>query len=134
MNLAWMWLQSAVECLAYARNDLAQGNWARACFSSHQAIEIALKSVLLLHRENAPPIHSIRQLLSECARHDSAFGAFAAQAYAIEQMYTGARYVDGAGTPQVPSQRYSEVDANAALAYADGILRLAQSQFPAQLP
>ena len=134
MSLARVWLQSALECLAYARSDLTQGNWARACFSSHQAVEIALKSVLLLHRGNAPPTHSIRQLLSECAGHDSEFGAFTAQAHTIEQMYTGARYVDGAGIPQVPSQRYSEADATAALSYADGILTLAQAQFPAQPP
>ncbi len=134
MNLARMWLKSAEECLLQARGDLARGEWARACFSSNQAVEIALKAVLLLRQGNFPPIHSIGQLLSECARYDSGFGNFTAQSYIVGQMYTGARYVDGADTPQMPSERYSQSDAGAALAYADEILALAQAQFPAQPP
>ena len=132
MNLAVMWLQNAVACLEKAQDDIDKGEWAWACFASQQAVETALKAVLLLKEGSNPSTHSIRQLLSECAPYDSGFERFTAQADFVGQMYTGARYVDGAEIPLLPSQRYSEADAVAAFAYAEEILALAQAQFPSE--
>ena len=96
-----------------------------------------MKAVLLLRQGQYPRTHLLRQLLAECARYDSEFERFAADAeFAefMENIYMGARYVDGSETPLAPPRRYSETDSEVASDYADGILTLAQAQFPAGRP
>lgn len=129
MTLARMWLEQAENFRLRARAELGAGLWAGACFNCQQAVESALKAVLRLRQADYPRTHSVQQLLTECARYNSEFDRFAGRANFTDQIYLGARYVDGSDTPVVPSQRYSEADAEAASTYANGIMALAQAQF-----
>ena len=112
-----------------AQAALALGIWDWACFHCNQAVEIALKAVLILHRGGNPHTHSIEHLLAECANYDTGFERFNDRASFIGRMYLATRYFDGPADASSSVQRYSEGDANEALAYADAVLILAQEQF-----
>lgn len=132
MTLAREWLQQAMDSLRVAQAASALGVWGWACFQCNQAVEIALKSVLILYRGGHPHTHSIEYLLAECAQYDGGFERFIGRAGFIGRMYLATRYFDATVAASNFVQRYSEEDANEALTYADEVLILAQAQFPVE--
>jgi HEPN domain-containing protein len=130
MTLAREWLRQALDSRRVAQAALALGIWDWACFHCNQAVEIALKAVLILYRGGNPHTHSIEHLLVECANYNTGFELFNGRAGFISRMYLATRYFDGPATASNSVQRYSEADANEALSYTDGVLILAQAQFP----
>lgn len=128
---AEIWLEKAknTRLMVQAALELHSGDW--GCFLSHQMAELALKSVLVLHRGSCPQTHSIEQLLAECVRYNPDFARLNDNAEFISRMYLSARYANAPGVSSNTPQHYSEADAIAALSYADEVLALAQAQFPA---
>ena len=58
----------ALEFLEQARIALERGSYDLACFLSEQALQLYLKSVLLMLVGDYPRTHSIRRLLSELSK------------------------------------------------------------------
>lgn len=129
MSLARRWLAQARNFQAQAESAIAGGHWAGACFNFQQAVEHALKAVLLLRRGTYPNTHSVRRLLAECAQYDAAFSHLTAASDFLSAAYTAARYVDASDPAVLPFMRYSEADAVTAAGYAAQILALAEAQF-----
>jgi len=88
----------ALEFLEHARIALERGSYDLACFLSEQALQLYLKSVLLMLVGDYPRTHSIRVLLSEVikALNSRELEEFArvnrVKLIALEDAYLMARY------------------------------------------
>ena len=91
---ATRWFEQAKWDLKSAEDSRAAGNYEWACFQAQQAVEKALKAVLLAAGVARPFGHSIRILLTECERVDPSFAKVRAAAE-LDQFYVPTRYPDG---------------------------------------
>ena len=114
------WFEQAKWDLKSAEDSRAAENHEWACFQAQQAVEKALKAVLLAAGVARPSTHSVRLLLTECERVDPGFAElrFAAE---LDQFYVPTRYSDGL-PGDVPHNYYTEEAAQKCLSLASSVI------------
>lgn len=115
------WLDQAEADLKTARDCTSDGNFYAATFFAQQAAEKGLKGYLYARGLRAVLTHSVRELLEEAAKYESAFKGFHNYGQELDRHYIGSRYPDF--YPQgAPYQYYNEEVAQRCLSYAALIL------------
>lgn len=113
------WLAEADEDLATTRALLDRGIFKQACFHAQQAVEKALKAVLLKRSGAIPRIHDLPGLLARLRRVDPSVPDHGAAVQVLDPYYMLARYPD-ARPPGTASP--SRADADKALALAESVV------------
>jgi HEPN domain-containing protein len=90
---------------------------------SQQAAEEALKAFLYSKGLRAILTHSIRELVLDCSKYDTAFSNFLSQARVLDAYYIPTRYPNGLVGNEIPAQYYSEEDASQCTNYAGLMLK-----------
>ncbi|MEK6924074.1 MAG: HEPN domain-containing protein [Candidatus Micrarchaeota archaeon] len=114
------WLEVAKRDLAAAQNDAQAGFYSHACFNCQQAVEKALKALMLLKKGRLEKTHSLRELAEKA-------GVIVETRDLISDLdadYTATRYFDAAGTP--PSKLYDERKFKSRFAAATKTLELVE--------
>jgi len=118
------WMDSALDDLEHAGNDLAHGfhNW--ACFSAQQAAEKAVKAVFQRMGAEAWG-HSVADLLAQLGTHHGVPQALIDGALELDKAYIASRYPNAhpAGSP---ANRYTAEEARRHIAHAEAILAFCQ--------
>ncbi len=93
-NLPKQWLDRATEDLIVAHLLLDEEHFSHACFLSQQAIEKAIKA-LLLHLTGAyPRTHRLVDLLTKAVTSDQSLTNFLTDCAIVDQYYIPTRYPD----------------------------------------
>lgn len=99
-----------------------------ATFHAQQAVEKALKAVLVLQAGDAPRSHLIDSLLEALLSLETEVpGEIVAAARSLEKHYLPTRYPDALGGGD-PAKAYSRSDAVAAIEAGEQVLRWAEGQ------
>lgn len=120
------WLRDAAADLASARSLSAHRDEQTApfaaAFHAEQAVEKALKALLLWHGTDYPPKHDLGLLVGLLPDQAMARipGVAGLTVYAVEQ-----RYVAGSSSPMDLNERPTWVEADDAIAVAETVLRVA---------
>jgi HEPN domain-containing protein len=120
------WFRQAQADLEVVRSLRASGHHAPACFHSQQAAEKALKAVLYSQGHRVVLGHSVRELSRRCEAYDSAFVGVREEAALLDQFYIPTRYPNGLPSPTIPSESYTDFQAEAAHKAAEHVLRSAE--------
>lgn len=124
----WRWLDQAQADLKTARDCAFDGNFYAATFFAQQAAEKGLKGYLYARGLRAVLTHSVRELLEEVAKYETAFKGFLNYGQELDRHYIGSRYPDF--YPQgAPYQYYNEEVAQRCLSYAELILAESRKYF-----
>lgn len=121
MNDVDRWLEYAADDIRMAELALAHEIFRQVCFHSHQAVEKALKGLLLARLGTSPRGHSLEELL---LRHPATHGQLAGyrdQVRALDAFYIPTRYPD-AMPGMLPEGEPQRRDAESALQNAESIL------------
>ncbi len=87
------WFEEAEHNLELAEIMAQHQEYAMACFLCQQAVEMALKALLLFQKNEFPKTHSLRELASKAG----VFSQVKELIALLEEDYTSARYFDAAG-------------------------------------
>lgn len=113
-------LRDADDFLGAAKDLLATGRWAKVCFNSQQAAELALKAAL-----NALGLeikgHDLSLLLDELARYESDIGHLQDVAKRLDQYYIPTRYANAFHSGSA-MEHYTQAQANEAVHQAESLL------------
>jgi len=112
MDECLKWMEQAQEDLKTAKILLAQGVFYASVFFSHQAVEKALKAVLLKNGKDPGKIHSLPDLVEilETELDLSVPEDIRSAVYEINPHYVITRYPDAANG--VPAKAYNRVKAD----------------------
>lgn len=66
-----LWLNQALDDLAWTESNLKEKVWYGACFTAQQAAEKALKAYLIYQGKAMKKIHDLGALLQKCINIDS---------------------------------------------------------------
>lgn len=113
--------------MAVVRTLRAAGHHAAACFQSQQAAEKALKAVMFAHGARVVLGHSVRELARQCEGHNAAFAGVAEHAALLDQFYISTRYPNGLPFPAVPSETFTNAQAQAAQDATEHILAVVET-------
>lgn len=128
------WLDQAMGNLAHAESDVERGFYDWACFSAHQAAEMALKAVFQRHGAVAWG-HSVADLLAslepssdsdapvEPDAHGQAIATLRSAALELDKAYIPTRYPD-AHPSGSPRDLYSLTEAQRLVEHARSIVQL----------
>ncbi|MEW5707245.1 MAG: HEPN domain-containing protein [Actinomycetota bacterium] len=114
------WMNQAEGDLAHAKNDMQDGFYDWACFSSQQAAEKAIKAVFQKMGAEAWG-HSVADLLNELARSYKAASELIDAALELDKAYIPARYPD-AHPSGSPRSRYTKEEAKRHIGHAEKII------------
>ncbi len=67
--------------------------------------------------------HSVRELARQCAAYDPAFATLQSDGALLDQFYIPTRYPNGLPSPSVPSEVYTDVQADIAFQAAERVVR-----------
>ena len=118
------WLDQAQHQLRVVEILLREGVWSDACFMAEQTAQMALKAFLFGKGRRMVPIHSVRELASQCSELDERFGEAVEWGKVLDRYYLTTRYPDALAPPAVPFDSFTEADAVQAHGYARDILKL----------
>ena len=121
---AGRWLKQAEHALGVARTLLRDACFAEACFHAEQTGQLALKAFLYGRGERFVNVHSVKQLVEQCAGYDAAFGRLIDAGKVLDQYYIPTRYPDALAFPGVPYETYTERQASEAVGLASSIVEL----------
>lgn len=93
-NLPKQWFDRATEDLVVAQLLLDEEHFSHTCFLSQQAMEKALKALLLHLTGVYPRTHRLVDLLTEAATSDQLLKSFLADCAIVDQYYIPTRYPD----------------------------------------
>lgn len=93
-NLPKQWFDRAAEDLIVAQLLLHEEHFSHTCFLSQQAMEKALKALLLHLTGTYPRTHRLVDLLIEAATSDQLLTNFLADCAIVDQYYIPTRYPD----------------------------------------
>jgi len=124
------WIEQARGDLAHARNDLEDGFYDWACFSSQQAAEKAAKAVLQRLGGEAWG-HSVADLLVEVGKVHSVSETLLDGALELDKAYIPARCPD-AHPSGSPTKRYTRAEAERLVAHADQGIRFCEGLLSAR--
>jgi len=116
------WFRQAQADLAVVRSLKLAGHYAAACFQAQQAGEKAIKAVLFSQGSRVVLGHSIRELGRLCEKYHPAFTGITAAAGLLDQFYIPTRYPNGLPFPAIPSETYTDFQAQAAVGAAEEVL------------
>lgn len=108
------WFLQAQADLDVVRTLRAGDHYAAACFHAQQAAEKALKAVLYSQGARVVLGYAVRTLVRRCEPLDPAFAPLAGDGGMLDQFYIPTRYPNGLPAPAVPSESYTEAQAEAA--------------------
>ena len=117
------WLRQAEKDLDSARDSLTAKHYEWACFQSQQAAEKALKAFLYSKGLRAILTHSIRDLALDCSKYEKDFSNLVNQGKVLDSYYISTRYPNGLVGNKIPSEYYSQEDADQCISYAELILK-----------
>ena len=117
------WLRQAEKDLESARDSLAAKHHEWACFQSQQAAEKALKAFLYSKGLRAILTHSIRDLVLDCSKYERDFSNLISPGKVLDTYYIPTRYPNGLVGTEIPSEYYSQEDADQCISYAELILK-----------
>jgi len=113
-------LKDADDFLGAARDLLVRGRWAKVCFNSQQAAELALKAAL-----NALGLemkgHDLSLLLAELASYEPDIEAFSDHAKRLDQYYIPTRYANAFHSGSA-MEHYTQGQAEEAIHQAESIM------------
>jgi HEPN domain-containing protein len=113
-------LKDADDFLGAARDLLVRGRWAKVCFSSQQAAELALKAAL-----NSLGLevkgHDLTLLLGELVTYEPDIEAFSDFAKRLDQYYIPTRYANAFHSGSA-MEHYTQEQANEAIHQAESVL------------
>jgi len=113
-------LKDADDFLGAARDLLATGRWAKVCFNSQQAAELALKAAL-----NALGLeikgHDLFLLASELGEYEPSIRALCDVAKRLDQYYIPTRYPNAFYSGSA-MEHFTEAQANEAVQQAERIM------------
>ena len=92
---------------------------ANICYNCQQAIEKALKAILIYHASEYPKTHDIRELHQLCKESGTDFGLTPSVTRTLTRYATKSRYPDG-------MHEFTDKDADIGLKYAKQILEKAK--------
>lgn len=119
------WFEEAQVNLRRAEHDLEQGDYARSCFAAQQAMESAMKALIIgLKRRRAPHTHDLTDLFRELA--DLELPVEEGQLSDISQYYVTSRY-PSAGIRR-PSISFTAYQAERAVEVAQGVVNEARQR------
>jgi HEPN domain-containing protein len=121
------WFQQAQADLEVVRTLRAGNHYAAACFHAQQAAEKALKAVLYSQGARVVFGHAVGQLVRQCEPLDPAFAPLAADAGMLDQFYIPTRYPNGLPAPAVPSESYTEAQAETAQQAAEQVITVVEA-------
>ena len=121
------WFDQAQADLEVVRTLRSAGHYAASCFHSQQAAEKALKAVLYSQGSRVVLGPSVRDLAQQCEPHEAAFVGVAGEAALLDQFYIPTRYPNGLPSPAVPSETYTETQAEAAQEATERVLGLMEA-------
>lgn len=119
------WMRQSEHTLASARRDAAEGDYGWACFKAQQAAEYAAKG--LLRGLGLPAFgHSVLGLIREIAKQGLPVpDEVERSARALDRYYVQPRYPN-AHSEGSPFEFYDRETAEAAIAFAEAVLRMVQ--------
>jgi HEPN domain-containing protein len=121
MNRVEDWLLAADLDLKAARGSLNEDAPNIACFLSHQAVEKALKAILLQQNLKVPKIHSLIELLDKAMIKLTGLKGYEQSVIFMNQFYIPTRYPD-ALPGSLPEGLPTKDVAEKAIAYATEIV------------
>lgn len=119
------WMDQAQGDLEHARSDLERGFYDWACFSAQQAAEKAVKAVFQKQGAEAWG-HSVADLLEELAPYHSVSNNLRDAALELDKTYILARYPN-AHPSGSPRRRYTRIEAERMVTYAEKIVQFCES-------
>ena len=122
------WMDQARGNLEHAKADAAGEFWDWACFSAHQAAEMAVKAVFQSQGAVAWG-HSVAGLLDELRTSRSVPAELIELAKELDKVYVPARYPD-AHPSGSPRRQYTRTEAERLVAHAGQILGFCQGLLP----
>lgn len=125
------WLKQAQHDFCVAQKHLADKDYSDACYMSEQSAQKALKAYLLVRGERFVPIHSVAELVSQCADKDGDFEPLKTAGKILDQFYIPTRYPDALASPAVPFEIYTEEQAQQAIAFAKEIVQMVERKVSA---
>lgn len=123
-QFAFKWLKQAEADLKAAKDSMEDGNYEWSCFQSQQAAEKALKAYLYEKGYTSIITHLLKELVSECERHDGIFRSIMADAKYLDMHYISTRYPNALGGDLSPSEFYEREDAQKCINSAESILKI----------
>jgi len=106
LELAHAWLVKAAHDLETGERALAEPPMAdTACFHAQQAVEKALKTVLVLREIDPPRTHLLGMLLERCGPVDERLDVLRPQLEWLTAFAVEARYPDVEGEPTIEQAR-----------------------------
>lgn len=120
-NLAERWLSFANDDLKIIDDVIGGGVYHLACFHAQQAVEKALKGLIVFNKDNIEKTHSLIELLNEAVKIDKNFDRFRDYCLILDRYYTITRYPD-ALPGSLPEGLPGKEKAQEAFIYAKEIL------------
>ncbi len=121
------WLQQAQADLAVVHTLWSAAHYAAACFHSQQAAEKALKAVLYAYGARVVLGHSVQELARQCEVHDADFASVREEATRLDQFYLATRYPNCLPAPAIPSEAFTNSQAQTAQAAAEHIIYVVET-------
>ena len=114
------WMDQAQGDLDHARSDLERGFYDWACFSAHQAAEMAVKAAFQ-KRGAVAWGHSVADLLDELVEPGAVPPELADAALELDKAYIPTRYPDAHASGS-PRRRYTLAEAQRMVSHAERIV------------
>lgn len=130
LELAHVWLRQARADAESARYNFDGKRFDVCCFLCQQAVEKALKALLIWRNGDRPRIHFIQKLLLEIAEAGIEITEEVAEIRSLDLYYTSSRYPDALGGAE-PALTFSSKPSEAALGYVDLALNFVAANLPA---
>ena len=122
------WLSQAAHVSGVAQMLLQQACYAESCFHAEQAGQLALKAFLYGQGERFVKLHSVKELVEQCARRDPTFQQLVDAGKTLDQYYIPTRYPDALAFPGLPYETYTERQAREAVEFATRICDLVRQK------
>ena len=122
------WLSRALEDLRWARYSFEGQFLLHACFGCQQAVEKALKALLLAYDQPLERTHSLPKLRQRCEPFVPELASFADSLTVLDVYYAPTRYADVAQDIDYTEERVED-----ALARAQQIMQFLQPKVEARL-
>ena len=124
------WMKQAEADLKAARDSFEASNYEWSCFQSQQSGEKALKAYLYEKGFTSIMTHSLKELLTECAKLENAFKILSSDARTLDMFFIPTRYPNGLGGDLAPTEFYEREDADKCLHSAELILHTVRNSLP----
>jgi HEPN domain-containing protein len=123
---ALRWIRDAENTLRVAEKNCEWGAYNVACFLAEQSAQKSLKAVLYLDGARFIRIHSIAEIVKEVAQKRPEFLSLREEGGTLDQYYLTTRYPDAVAEPAIPSEIFTNKQAEEALRIARTIFEISK--------